>query len=129
MRSSRQPLHAFLIAVVAAFSAALISPLAASADRPYSARYAATAKGSVTMAGNTVLSCPSTGAPCSSMQFGGPDAGGQTERNFEDVDGDAATFDSSRARIALPTGATVLKAYLYWSADTAASAVVMSATP
>ncbi len=109
-----------LIIVLCVLAAVLAGPPAAQADRAYTPRWAATDRGTVTVAGNTVLSCPSTGAPCSSMQFGGNDAAGQNERNYEDVDGDSATFNSSRARVRLPTGATVLKAVLYWSGDTSA---------
>jgi len=123
VREVRRPVRGSpgsLIIVLSVLAAVLAGPPAARADRAYTPRWATTDHGTVTLAGNTVLSCPIASVGCSSLQFGGNDAAGPPDRAYEDVDGDATTFDSSGARVRLPAGATVLKAVLYWSGDTTA---------
>jgi len=88
---------------------------------PFSSRYTTNAKGDIAAIGNTLMTCPA-GATCTAAQAGT----GSTLNNNDfamihvDVDGNAATFNSSRATLALPSGASVLFAGLYWGADTSA---------
>jgi len=101
----------------------LLAPAAAQADRAFGSRYATTARGDLTLIGNTLMTCPGTGAPCPDAQSGAVVA---DDNNFVmdrvDVDGDGTTFDSSAATATLPAGSTVLFAGLYWGADTSAGA-------
>ena len=88
---------------------------------PFSSRFTTNAKGDIAAIGNTLMTCPA-GATCTTAQAGT----GSTLNNNDfamihvDVDGNAATFNSSRATLALPSGASVLFAGLYWGADTSA---------
>ncbi|HEX8742294.1 MAG TPA: hypothetical protein VF712_04090 [Thermoleophilaceae bacterium] len=109
--------------LVAALAAGLaLFPSAASADRAFSLRYGAVERGDVTMASNTIVTCPEGAANCASARAGT----GTVLRNSAwvmvpiDVDGDPSTFDSSSADLRLPQGATILYAGLYWGSDTKA---------
>ncbi|HEX8742497.1 MAG TPA: hypothetical protein VF712_05140 [Thermoleophilaceae bacterium] len=99
---------------------------AASADRVFSQRFGQLARGDVRIAANSILSCPSSGSTngnsCFQTRNGTGnilDNAGVTMTNV-DVDLDIATFNSSTADLALPAGATVLYAGLYWGADSSA---------
>ena len=96
----------------------------ARADRAYSARYATTDRGQVTLVANALESCPSTLSTCAAARNGTatPSDNAWFPMGFVDVDSDSSTFNSSRASLALPSGATVLWAGLYWAADTSAGA-------
>ena len=99
---------------------ALLAPVAM-ANRAFTPRFAQMARGDVTFAANTIMSCPSSAA-CTSGRAG---TGGSINNQdfvmtYVDVDSDATTFDSSSANLTLPSGSTVLFAGLYWGADTTA---------
>ncbi|MDQ1703249.1 MAG: large repetitive protein, partial [Frankiaceae bacterium] len=95
---------------------------AASADRAYSQRYVSSQKGSVINLGNTLETCTGAGPSCSDAQAGtGTKNNNDFTMDYVDIDGDASTFSSSSAQLALPPGATVTFAGLYWSADTSAA--------
>jgi uncharacterized repeat protein (TIGR01451 family) len=97
---------------------------AALAERPFTARFSANDTGEIAVVGNTLMTCPASDPLCATVQAGGG-TGAQTSNNaynmaFVDVDGAATTFNSSTARVDLPTGATVLFAGLYWGGRTTA---------
>jgi hypothetical protein len=115
---TRHGLAAFGIAVAVTL---LVAP-SAHADRAFSARYAATERGQVTLAANTLETCVTAMAGCTAARNGSgtPADNGQFVMGYVDVDSESATFNSSTANLAMPSGATVLWAGLYWAADTSA---------
>jgi hypothetical protein len=98
----------------------LVGANVARADRAFTPRFATNDTGAITMAANTVLTCPASDAKCAPAQTGGSASNNTFRMGYVDVDADATTFDSSRAALRLPSGATVLYAALYWGANTAA---------
>ena len=120
-RITRSPIAAALGALaLAAGLIGLTAPAALSAPTPFALRFSANAPGDIGIVGNTVLTCPAAAAGCAAVQDG--TAVGQNNgfgMGFVDVDGDVATFNSSRADLVLPPGATVLFAGLYWGGKTA----------
>jgi hypothetical protein len=77
----------------------------ASADRSFAPRFSATDRGQVLTAGNTVMTCPGSGASCRAVQGGtSTTTNGDLDMDYVDVDGDSATFNSTRATLALPSG-------------------------
>lgn len=121
-QTTRTPIAAVLGALaLAAGLIGLAAPAALGAPTPFALRYSANAPGDIGIVGNTVLTCPAAAAGCAAVQGG--TAVGQNNgfgMGFVDVDGDPATFNSSRADLALPPGSSVLFAGLYWGGKTAA---------
>jgi uncharacterized repeat protein (TIGR01451 family) len=99
--------------------ALLVLPAIARAQvvRAFTPRFTANQSGDILMIGNTLMTC-SGGAPCTNARNG---VGGSDNDDFAmqyvDVDADASTFNSSQATLALPPGASVLWAGLYWGGD------------
>ncbi|WP_165253200.1 SdrD B-like domain-containing protein [Paludisphaera soli] len=86
---------------------------------PFVPRFSANASGDILFVANTLMTAPASDASAASSQ-----AGGGTKLNdndftmaYVDVDGVSATFNSSRATLALPAGGSVLFAGLYWGAN------------
>ena len=108
-----------------ALAALLFAVPASAADRAYAKRYGVNDTGDVRIVGNTSMSCV-TSATCTSARAGtGTSANWNNDAwpmAYVDVDSDATTFNSSRATLDLPAGATVLFAGLYWGGDAPASA-------
>ncbi|MGB2756387.1 MAG: sigma-70 family RNA polymerase sigma factor [Acidimicrobiia bacterium] len=78
--------------------------------------------GDFTRTGNSLLSCNAIVVGCSDARNR---VGASLKNNTwtmanVDVDSDSATFNSSSAKLTIPSGDTVLWAGLYWGADTAA---------
>ncbi len=100
--------------------AAMPAP-AAWAERALTPRYEISTRGDLAVAANTLLSCPAS-ATCTLARAG--TSSNTNHRNaswamaYVDIDSDAATINSSEAQLAIPAGATVAFAGLYWSADT-----------
>jgi uncharacterized repeat protein (TIGR01451 family) len=89
--------------------------------RPFALRYTSNQPGDITIAANTLETCPIADASCAAGKNG---TGAKVNNNdfamqYVDVDADGSTFDSSRATLVLPAGATVLFAGLYWAGTTA----------
>lgn len=117
---------ALTLALVAAWSVALIpvavQPAGAAGLRPYTLRYSNNVNGQITMAANVSLRCPTDTSSstlnnnCTGARNGTNSVNNNTlDMRWLDVDADPATFDSSSAQLALPAGATVLFAGLYWT--------------
>jgi uncharacterized repeat protein (TIGR01451 family) len=106
------------LAVVIAVLLAI--PGIASADRTFTPRFSTNDTGDITIAANTLMTCPTAAANCTSGQGGAAQNNNSFNMGYVDVDGDASTFDSSSSKLRLPAGATVLFAGLYWGADTSA---------
>jgi hypothetical protein len=96
-------------------------PSGAWAERPLAQRWAQTAHGSIAGVGNTVITCNGSDSGCGEVRAGllGDNAG-PSNRVWADADTTSVTFNSSRADLALPSGATVLHAELLWGGKTAA---------
>ncbi|MEU8763534.1 DUF11 domain-containing protein [Streptomyces sp. NPDC048659] len=97
---------------VSGFSA----PLARAADVPFDLRWSQNLHGGVSRASNTTTTC-SKGRysdSCPDVQAGTPSENYRFWMTFIDADGDPSTFDSSRADLKIPAGATVTYARLYW---------------
>jgi uncharacterized repeat protein (TIGR01451 family) len=89
---------------------------------PFAPRFTTNQPGDITIAANTLETCPPAAANCAAA-LNGTAVGGNLDDNayamqYVDVDGDATTFDSSQATLVLPAGATVLFAGLYWAGAT-----------
>lgn len=69
--------------------------------------------GNLTSAGNGLLTC---GTACTFHASGSPGNNGLI-MSYVDVDSDPSTFNSSSARLVIPAGATVAKAWLMWQAN------------
>ncbi|MEU0559791.1 Ig-like domain-containing protein [Dactylosporangium sp. NPDC006015] len=88
--------------------------------------YSVNDSGSIVLRGNANLTCADSNPACAAAR-NGTGTGGQLNNNGYkmrhvdvDQDGDgAATFNSSTADLAIPGGATVLYAGLFWGGDTA----------
>lgn len=114
-------------------------PATASADRPFAPRFAANTQGDITIAANGLLSCVTNEPICPAARNGTATPISAANNNarvmtYVDVDGDPATFDSSEASLAMPTGARVLFAGLYYGARlnstiSAAEAIVRARDP
>jgi len=74
-------------------------------SRPFAPRYSAALWGNLVQGGNALLAAAGGGT------------GGDTATAWIDVDQDPATVNSSQARLAIPPGATVAWAGLYWSGE------------
>lgn len=107
------------------FVAFALFPALASADRAFSVRYTTNDAGNITMAANTLMTCPTAASGCTAAQ-GGPSSNTASnnalnnnnwDMTYVDTDADASTFNSSSSTLALPAGSTVLFAGLYWGGD------------
>jgi uncharacterized repeat protein (TIGR01451 family) len=123
-RSARGRLAGLMLFVVgligAAPAAAALNPT--SVARPFTVRYAINTNGDIALAANTLMTCPAgsietqTLTACGNAQGGSPGDDNYFDMEYVDIDGDLATIDSSSAHLAVPAGATVLFAGLYWGA-------------
>jgi uncharacterized repeat protein (TIGR01451 family) len=91
----------------------------ASADRAFSVRFTTNAQGDITGTGNSLLTCRTDDSGCPAARDGDAQHGSPLDNNdrfmtWVDVDGDRSTFNSSSARLNLPTGASILFAGLYY---------------
>ena len=109
---------------VAVGAAALFFASPALAARDFSLRYGANEPGAIAITGNTLMTCPDTDDRCDDARAGLATGTAANNNDYVmtlvDVDGDPATFASSRARLRMPDGGDVLFAGLYWGADRSA---------
>src|SRR5665648_824576 len=92
----------------------LASSSVARADRPFTPRFSLNTAGDLTLAANTLMTCPAADSKCGPAQRGANASNNSFAMGYVDVDGDPATFDSSSAGLTLPAEATVEFAGLYW---------------
>lgn len=112
------------------------APAGAQVVRAFTARYSSNQPGDLTLIGNTIMTCSGGGSGANSCVNGRNGNGNNVNNNdftmsYVDVDADATTFSSSSANLALPPGATVLWAGLYWGgySNNAARNTVRFLTP
>ena len=93
---------------------------------PFATQFAASARGGVATAANTLMTCPEAAANCLESRAGTATGAALNNNAYAmervDIDGDLSTFDSSTAALALPAGATVQFAGLYYGARTSKGA-------
>lgn len=123
-------------ALAALVLAAVAPPAAAQVVRAFTTRYSSNQPGDITLIGNTIMTCSGGGNGANSCANGRNGSGNNVNNNdfnmtYVDVDGDGTTFSSSSANLALPSGATVLWAGLYWGgySNNAARNTVRFGTP
>ncbi len=111
-----------LLAAVTGVQALTAGTADAAIERPFAARFSANDTGDIAVTGNTLMTCPASDAGCASAQAGTSTGAALNNNGYGmqrvDVDGDPSTIDSSSATLALPPGATVLFAGLYYGART-----------
>ncbi|KAA0921874.1 DUF3344 domain-containing protein [Streptomyces apricus] len=94
---------------------------AEAAGLPFAQRYRALRHGGIVRAANTSVTCrrPLAPAPvsCPAARAGAAAANDGFDMSYTDVDSDPNTYNSSRATIALPAGARVAYARLYWGGN------------
>jgi uncharacterized repeat protein (TIGR01451 family) len=101
------------VAVIASSLALFVAPQRADAVviRSFARRFNTRTNGDITMIANTVQKCPSS-TTCTAATNNN-----NVTTAYIDVDSDATTFNSSSSTFALPAGASVLFAGLYWGGD------------
>jgi uncharacterized repeat protein (TIGR01451 family) len=103
---------------MAALAVCLVVPGTASADRAFSARFSTNTQGDIAIAANSLMSCLDALAACASVRDGTAGTGlNNNDRTLTWIDADAdpnTKTDSSSADLALPAGAKVLFAGLYY---------------
>ncbi|GAB2932089.1 hypothetical protein GCM10027280_19750 [Micromonospora polyrhachis] len=119
---------ALVVAAVAAITGSLVvatEPAQAALVRPFAPRFQASERGDVIFAGNALVTCLSSavvGSPtCAAAQAGAVVNNNNYTAQYVDVDGVAATANSSSATLTVPSGATVLWAGLYWMGSAASN--------
>ena len=98
------------------------------AARPFTRRFTADIAGDIVQIGNTNMTAPA-GTAGDAARNGTGTALNNNDHSmvFVDIDTDSTTFNSSSATLALPAGARVLFAGLYWGSDTATGTGVTAA--
>jgi len=128
-RPKRKNLHRFVIAVVV-FALATMGVLSlpagtatAAATVPFDVKYSANANGAIITIGNNLLTCAPgsvsttvANVPCADARNGAAVNNNSYTMTYLDADADPSTFNSSSSTLALPPGASVLWAGLYWGA-------------
>ncbi len=119
----RRPAGVAAAAGAVAALLALAAPARAQVVRAFTPRFSANASGDITLIGNTIMTCTG-GGNCTNGRNGN---GGNVDNNdftmvYVDADADGTTFSSSSATLALPLGATVRWAGLYWGGESANAA-------
>ena len=84
------------------------------ADRAFTPRFSTNANGDIAIVGNTLETCQTSVADCANARAGLGSVLNNNSFSMMRVNTDAATMDSSSARLSLPAGARVLFAGLYY---------------
>lgn len=83
-------------------------------------RYSVNAAGDLVIAGNTLMTCPTSATTCAEALQGGGTSARFNNNSYSmvmvDIDADPSTVNSSSADLQIPQGAPVLFAGLYWGA-------------
>ena len=126
----KQRLKQTIIGSLGVIAVALAAAAPASAERDFGQRFSTVATGDIAFAANTLMTCDlaTEGADCTkarddtsiTLQPRGSSSwmnNNQHAMVAVDVDTDPTTTNSSTARLAIPAGASVLFAGLYWTAS------------
>lgn len=102
----------------------LISPSVAAAAEPtprantFPERFSINAAGDLVVTGNTLMTCPDSKSGCAQARTGAGTSSAYNNNSYSmvmvDIDDDPTTINSSSAELAIPRGAPVLFAGLYW---------------
>ncbi len=83
-------------------------------------RFSVNAAGDLVVAGNTLMTCPTSASTCAEALRGGGTSARFNNNSYSmvmvDIDSDPTTVNSSSADLQIPVGAPVLYAGLYWGA-------------
>lgn len=112
-------------AVATAVGAMLVVAAPTLGDRAFAPRFAANVTGgNITVAANTLMTCPAADVNCSAAQAATATGSALSNNAYAmarvDIDADPTTFSSSSAQLNLPAGAQVLFAGLYYGGRTSA---------
>ena len=111
-----------LVALLGFGSAVGTTGAGAVVEVPFATQFAASARGGVATVANTLMTCPAAAANCLESRAGTTTGAALNNNAYAmervDADADLTTFDSSTATLALPAGATVQFAGLYYGART-----------
>jgi len=106
---------------------AMLAPgLAGAAPRAFAPQFSTNDTGDITMAANTLMTCPDTDSLCPSARAGTLTGAADNNNSYvmryvnTDPAAPVGVFDSSGADLTLPAGALVLRAFLYFGADSTA---------
>jgi len=106
------------IILTLALSVGAPAPAAAAPTLPFLPRFSVNANGAIVAIGNNLMTCPTSAPTCAAALTG--KAPNNNNNAFDmvnlDADNDPSTFNSSMSTLALPTGASVMWAGLYWGA-------------
>ncbi|MER5767656.1 DUF3344 domain-containing protein [Streptomyces sp. NPDC001985] len=101
--------------------AADVSGQPESARIPFAQRYQAVHRGGIVRAANSSITCSAPKAPatreCATARAGADGVNSDFEMFYIDEDSDPNTYNSSRARLAVPKNSTVTYARLYWGGN------------
>ena len=114
---------------MAAIGCLALASAASAAPRAFEQRFTTNDTGDVTGTANTLLTCPDTDPQCAAARAGTVSGAALNNNNYvmqyvntDPVGAPVPVFNSSTATLLLPAGATVLKAMLYFGADSTAGA-------
>src|SRR4051812_1463230 len=83
-------MRACVVAMAVLLVAAILVPGAALADRTFAPRFTTTDRGQVVMAGNTVMTCPTSASGCAAARAGtSSDDNGDFDMAYTDVDSES----------------------------------------
>lgn len=119
-------LHLLVVASVIGSVLAFGSSTASAATRAFTSRFSQNVQGDIAFVANTLMTCPAASGICAGAQAG-TNTGNANSNNgnamvYVDTDSNPSTFTSSSAPLAMPSGATVLFAGLYWGGFSANAA-------
>ncbi|MDR1798705.1 MAG: DUF11 domain-containing protein [Bifidobacteriaceae bacterium] len=105
------------VVLVAALGIITHAPSATAASTvPFAQRFQTNANGAIISIGNNLMTCHMSVSNCAAARAGEAIANNYYMMDHLDADSDASTFNSSASTLALPDGAQVLWAGLYWGA-------------
>ncbi len=97
------------------------APAASAAAVPFSSVFSTQDNGAITLVGNSQMSCPTSATACPAARTAAATSSAQSNVNdndfamaFVDQDSDSTTSNSTSADLSLPSGSTVLSAFLVW---------------
>ena len=116
--------------LVLAICAIACTPTAASAaPRAFSVRFSTNDTGDITGTANTLMTCPTAEGQCAAARAGTATGSALNNNSYvmqyvntDPAGAPVAVFNSSTANLLLPAGATVLRAMLYFGADSTVGA-------